>query len=75
MPFDTCPHCGDKLPIVRDAFCGTCDERLDEPPTAPRSPEDQRTFRLQIEQEAKQHMSIFKWILRLLTLSLTGRWL
>src|SRR4051794_8778830 len=29
---DTCPHCGEPLPAVVDAFCSECRERLDEPP-------------------------------------------
>lgn len=31
-----CPHCGSRLPIVRDAFCTTCGKPLDEPPALPR---------------------------------------
>jgi len=30
-----CPHCGADLPIVEDAFCADCGERLDELPSAP----------------------------------------
>lgn len=48
-----CPHCGDKLPIVLDAFCGTCGEELDEPPATPRTPEEQKEFRNKVEKEAK----------------------
>ena len=32
MSYETCPHCGDKLPLVLDAFCVTCGEPLNEPP-------------------------------------------
>ncbi len=57
-----CPHCGDKLPLARDAFCSTCGEPLDEPPAVPRSPQEQAAYRKQIEQEAKQHLTLLKWL-------------
>jgi hypothetical protein len=59
MSEENCPHCGSKLPLVRDAFCVTCREPLDEPPEAPRSPEEQAAFRAQVEQEAKQTLHLF----------------
>jgi len=31
MP-EVCPHCGERLPFVVDAFCPECRERLDDPP-------------------------------------------
>jgi hypothetical protein len=36
---ENCPHCGAPLPVVPDAFCPICRERLDEPPepVVPRS--------------------------------------
>ena len=36
MP-EVCPHCGERLPIVVDAFCPECREPLDEPPAQPRA--------------------------------------
>lgn len=60
-----CPQCGDRLPIVRDAFCVTCGEALDEPPKCPRTPEEQRAFRARVEAESKQSIHL---ILRLLHL-------
>lgn len=53
-----CPHCGDKLPLVRDAFCLTCGEPLDELPDKPRSSEEQRAFRAKVEEEAKQSIRL-----------------
>ena len=34
MSIDNCPHCGDLLPPVKDAFCPFCHERLEAPPAA-----------------------------------------
>lgn len=62
MSDDACPHCGGKLPWVRDAFCGTCGERLDEPPAVPRSSEEQAAFRAQVEGEARRG---WWWLLRI----------
>ena len=53
-----CPHCGSKLPLVRDAFCGTCGESMDEPPAIARTPEEQKIFRTQLEREAKQNIHL-----------------
>src|SRR6266576_3945354 len=30
-----CPHCGAKLPAIRDAFCSECHNDLDESPARP----------------------------------------
>src|SRR5437762_999619 len=54
MSEERCPHCGIKLPIVRDAYCGTCGEPLDEPPEVPRTPEEQEAFRARVERDARQ---------------------
>jgi predicted amidophosphoribosyltransferase len=62
MGNNTCPHCGDRLPIVRDAFCITCGEPLDEPPERPRTPEEQAAFRAQVEEDSK---GALRMILRL----------
>jgi predicted amidophosphoribosyltransferase len=59
---DNCPHCGSKLPFVRDAFCVTCGEPLDEPPEVPRTPEEQRAFRAQVEKQAKQTLHRLGWL-------------
>src|SRR5205823_1184378 len=29
---DTCPHCGTRLPAIRDAFCPACRNSLDDEP-------------------------------------------
>jgi hypothetical protein len=47
---------------VRDAFCLTCREPLDEPPEVPRTPQEQEAFRARVEQEAKQSLG---WLARL----------
>ena len=39
---ETCPHCGDRLPIVQNAFCSSCRQPLDEPP----SPETKRAAKV-----------------------------
>jgi predicted amidophosphoribosyltransferase len=65
MPEERCPHCGDKLPLARDAFCATCAERLDEPPERPRTPEEQRAFRARVEQEAREGLRALGWLSRL----------
>ncbi len=31
---DTCPHCGTRLPAIRDAFCPSCRNSIDEEPVA-----------------------------------------
>jgi predicted amidophosphoribosyltransferase len=59
MSDDCCPHCGDKLPLVRDAFCLTCGQPLDEPPETARTPEEQKAFRSQVEEEARQTIRLF----------------
>jgi predicted amidophosphoribosyltransferase len=68
MSDECCPHCGSKLPLVVDAFCGTCGESLDEPPEEDRSPEDQAAFRARVEQQTKDSfrllrrlMGLFHW--------------
>jgi predicted amidophosphoribosyltransferase len=58
MSDNTCPHCGSKLPWVRDAFCGTCHEPLDEPPPVPRTSAEQEAFRARVEQEAKRDIGL-----------------
>ena len=60
-----CPHCGDKFPLVRDGFCATCRQPLDEPPEVPRSPEEQRAYRSQLEEEAKQNLRLLALLGRL----------
>lgn len=62
MSPDHCPHCGDKLRWVRDAFCGECGELIDEPPPAPRTPEEQQAFRKQVEAEAKEGIRRVGWL-------------
>jgi hypothetical protein len=37
MDQECCPHCGTRLPLVQDAFCGECGEALDEAPPSPPS--------------------------------------
>ena len=65
--FDACcPHCGDKLPLARDAFCGTCGEPVDELPEVARSPEEQKAFRNRLEQAATQNLRFFGLLARLL---------
>src|SRR5713101_641026 len=32
---EVCPHCGAKLPAIRDAFCSACFNDLDEAPARP----------------------------------------
>jgi predicted amidophosphoribosyltransferase len=54
-----CPHCGSTLPLVRDAFCVTCREPLDEPREVPRTPEEQVAFRARVEQEAKEDLRLW----------------
>jgi hypothetical protein len=44
--------------MVRDAFCVTCGEPLDEPPEVPRTPEEQRAFRARVDEEAKQNLRL-----------------
>lgn len=68
MSEERCPHCGSELPVVRDAFCVTCGESLDELPDPPRTPHEQEIFRKQVEQEAKENMHflyrlgrLFRW--------------
>jgi len=65
MPNERCAHCGDKVPLVRDAFCGTCGEALDEPPATARTPEEQHAFRTKVEQEAKEGISLLGRLVRL----------
>ena len=38
---ETCPHCGKRLPLVVDAFCPECWERLDEIPVTGENAEGQ----------------------------------
>jgi len=40
-----CPHCGATLLSASDAFCPECRRDLDEPPDAPRAPEQVRAER------------------------------
>jgi hypothetical protein len=65
MSDERCPHCGSKLPVVQDAFCLTCGERLDEPPPRPRTPEEQKAFRAQVERDAKDGIYFRGWLRRL----------
>ena len=44
-----CPHCGASLPQVRDAFCATCREPLDEPAEAFHAPVKQDSVQPQVE--------------------------
>jgi len=48
MDRGTCPHSGSTLPIVRDAFCATCGEPLDEPPRRTLTPQQQAEVRAQL---------------------------
>jgi predicted amidophosphoribosyltransferase len=63
MADELCPHCGSKLPLARDAFCGDCGQPLDESPEVPRTLEEQVAYRKQIELHAKRTYSL---LLRLL---------
>lgn len=65
MSEDSCPHCGEPLPGVRDAFCGICGEALDEPPPQPRSEEEKKAVRNRIEQNASSAVGLFSWFFRL----------
>jgi hypothetical protein len=38
-----CPHCGEKLPFIQDAFCPECHKALDELPEQPPSPVTQQS--------------------------------
>jgi hypothetical protein len=60
-----CPHCGSKLPVVRDAFCITCGEALDEPPEVPRTPVERAAFRAKVDGEVKTGLSLLRRILGL----------
>jgi hypothetical protein len=53
MPAKCCPHCGDKLPPVQDAFCGACGEALPEPEPTPPPVKEQKTVQAPVEQEAR----------------------
>jgi hypothetical protein len=48
-----CSHCGCNLPLVRDAFCITCGEAVDEPPERPRTPQERAAFRARVEEDAR----------------------
>jgi len=63
MSTDVCPHCGVKLPLSQDAFCGTCGEAMDEPPEVARTPKEQAAFRARVEEEAMRGIS---WVTRVL---------
>lgn len=66
MDDTTCPHCGSKLPIVRDAFCTFCHEPLDEPPAVPRTDEEKAAFRTGVERESREGVfNLAKWFQRL----------
>ena len=52
MSEERCPHCGSKVPLVRDAFCVTCGEPLDEPPEVPRPAHEQEASRSGRQQHA-----------------------
>jgi hypothetical protein len=41
------------LPPVRDAFCGTCGEALDEPAPTPPPPEERQPVQVSVEPEVK----------------------
>jgi predicted amidophosphoribosyltransferase len=66
MAENCCPHCGAKVPVARDAFCGTCGESLDEPPPEPRTPEQQRAFRAEVERNALKSTISLAMLLRFL---------
>jgi hypothetical protein len=36
-----CPHCGESLPLVADAYCSACGGDLGEPPAQPSTPAEQ----------------------------------
>jgi hypothetical protein len=65
MSEERCPHCGRRVPLVRDAFCVTCGESLYEPPETPRTPEEQKAFRAQMEQEAKEGIQLLSRLSKL----------
>jgi hypothetical protein len=64
MTNDCCPHCGSRLPIVRDGFCVVCREPLDEPLEVPRTPQEQQAFRARLERETRETLHWLGWLLK-----------